>query len=289
MGIYDREYYRDDRPRGFELSGGWSMTTWLIIVNAAVFLINVVTDDWIVEQFSATATSLTRPYLAWQFVTYGFTHDPNGIGHVFWNMFGLWVFGQAVEAIYGPREFLRIYLVSVVLGGVFWAVRVVVSGDHSSTYLLGASGAVTAVTLLFCIHYPKQTIRLMMVIPVPAWLVGAMIILANIQGVLSGERGTAFDVHLVGAALAIGYYTLGWNFGRWLPDGSWPRMRWPWRKSPRLRVHQPTDFEDPDEGELDHTADRLLEKISREGIESLSAAERATLERHSRRMRDKRR
>jgi len=292
MGIYDREYYREDTPKGFDVLSGWSATTWLVVANAAVFLLNMLTDDWVVTHLKATPHSLTRPFLWWQLVTYGFVHDPESISHLFWNMFGLWMFGQAVEGIYGSREYLRFYLCGILLGGVFWSARMLAVAGGGPVGLMGASGSVTAVTLLFCIHYPKQTIRLMMVLPVPAWFLGVLIILINIQGALSGVPGTAFDVHLVGAALAIAYYQLGWNFGRWTPDWNWnwlqPQKIW---KRRRFKIHRPPadEVEDDDEDHLEVEADRLLEKINRDGIDSLTTAERATLERHSRRMRDKRR
>lgn len=291
MGIYDREYYRDDAPTDLRLPGGWTVTTWLVIVNAAMFLLNFVADDWIVRYFAATPQSLTRPYLWWQLLTYGFTHDPDTIDHLFWNMFGLWLFGRSVEAIYGPREFLRFYLCGIVLGGIVWTARILIAtgGAGNGNFLLGASGAVTAVTLLFCIHFPKQTILLMMVLPVPAWLLGALIIVWNVFGALSGAGGTAFDVHLVGVVLAIVYHRLGWNFGRWTSrwTGSLPRGLF--SRRPRLKVHRPSDAEHDFDDRLAEQADQLLEKINRLGIDSLTASERATLERHSRRMRDRHR
>jgi membrane associated rhomboid family serine protease len=290
MGIYDREYYRDDAPAGFELRGGWSMTTWLVVANAAVFLANTIVgrDNWLMLQLSATADSLTRPYLWWQLVSYGFVHDPAAIGHIFWNMFGLWVFGRPVEGVYGPKEFLRFYLMGVFLGGLFWTARVwagSVTGGPPEI-LLGASGAVTAVTLLFCIHYPKQTILLMMVLPVPAWFVGATIIAGNIYGSLLGSDGVAFDVHLVGAAFAICYYKFGWNLGRWQPALRLPR--WTFQRRPRLRVHRPTDHDHAYGDDLARQADELLDKINLYGIDSLTDSERQVLEKHSRRVRERR-
>jgi membrane associated rhomboid family serine protease len=291
MGIHDREYYRDDAPSHYEMASGWSVTTRLIIVNAAVFLLNlaIAQDHWLVRQLEATPASLVRPYLWWQLVTYGFAHSPQYIDHILWNMFALWVFGRPVEGIYGAKEFLRFYLVAIVLGGVFWTARMwLTPGGPGNSALIGASGAVTAVTLLFCIHYPRQTILLMMVLPVPAWFLGATIILFNVLGALSRDVGTAFDVHLVGAVFAMAYFKFSWHLGHWWPSWSIPRGLL--RRRPKLRVLQPPDGDgDGEHDELAAQADLLLEKINREGIDSLSDRERRILERHSRRVRDKRR
>lgn len=295
MGIYDREYYRDERSSSFELRGAWSMTTWLIVINAAVFLLDMFTKNWVMRMLEAQPESLLKPYLWWQLITYGFAHSHKDIFHIFWNMFGLWVFGQPVEGIYGSKEFLRFYLVSVFLGGLFWTARVCLwaaSSDPSmwneldGWTLRGASGAVTAVTLLFCIHYPKQTILLMMVLPVPAWFVGAMIIAGDIFGSFAGREGIAFDVHLVGAVFAIVYYKFGWNLGRWTPSFSLPTGLF--KRKPRLRVRSAVDDDRDVDDQLASQADQLLEKINREGIDSLTDRERRILEQHSRRVRDRR-
>ena len=125
--------------------------------------------------------------------------------------------------IYGRKEFLRLYLVTLVVGSIVWALRYQLSGASSQApehVLLGASGAVTAVVLLFVLHNPTRTILLMFVLPVPAWVIGVLIIGGDLMQMLSstGQRTVAFDVHLAGAAFAILYYRLGWNLGRWLPD-----------------------------------------------------------------------
>jgi Na+/citrate or Na+/malate symporter len=217
------------------------------------------------------------------------------MAHIFWNMFGLWMFGRDVEQIYGRKEFLRIYLATIVVGSVVWALRYqLLSGAMLSGatqvpgHLLGASGAVTAVVLLFVLHNPTRTILLMFVLPVPAWVMGVLIIGGDLMQMLSnpGQRSVAFDVHLTGAAFAILYYRLGWNLGHWIPDlqgfrGSVGR----WKSKPRLRVHDPG----ADDSEDDDEADQLLAKVSREGMESLTAKERRILEAYSRRMRQKHR
>jgi hypothetical protein len=157
--------------------------------------------------------------------------------------------------------------------------------------LVGASGAVTAITLLFCIHFPKQTILLMMVLPVPAWFVGAMIIVGNIMGMRFSGENVAFDVHLVGAAFAIAYYRFGWHLGRWVPGFSWPafKPKKMFSRRPRLRVHRGGEEGSGDFEQLEARGDELLEKVNRSGFDSLTEREREILEEYSRRMRDKRR
>lgn len=295
MALYEREYYRDERPPGLGRFADRMMVTNLVIVNVAIYLIDTFLGDenWLRETLPLSSADLAKPWLWWKFLAYGFAHTSYpDIGHIVWNMLGLWMFGRDVEMIYGRREFLRIYTVVLVLGSAVWALRYLLVGSSQVEYvLLGASGAVTAVVLLFVLHYPKRTILLMFVLPVPAWVVGVLIIGGNLMEMLSsqsaqGPHAIAFDVHLVGAAFAILYFRFGWNLGRLLPGLSGMRMLLKsFRRKPRLRVHDA----DQDESDPDEEGDRLLIKVHREGEASLTTKERRILEAYSRRMRQKHR
>ena len=290
MGIHDREYYR--KEESFSLTGhGWSMVTKLIVITAGLYVVDLFIGNshWLMRHMEATPDSLRRPYLWWQLLSYGFAHAVNDPTHIFWNMVGLWVFGRQVEDLYGSKEFLRFYLTAIILGGLVWAIRSQFGGAGGA--LVGASGGVVAVTLLFCINFPKQTILLMMVIPVPAWLVGAMIIFGDLISLRTSTANVAFDVHLVGAAFAILYYKFGLHLGRLIPGFSLPSFDKfnPFSRRPRLRVHRPK-FESSDDFEqLEAQADLLLEKVNQQGFDSLTEREREVLENYSRRMRNKRR
>lgn len=292
MGLYDRDYYREEQgPPGIQL-GGLMMVTKLVIVTAALYLVNKFAgrDNWLMlDALAVKPDVLAKPWLLWKLVTYGFAHDPLEIRHIFWNMFGLWIFGRDVELVYGRKEFLRIYIVALVLGSLVWCLREFFSAAPEDWVpLLGASGAVTAVVLLFVFHFPKRTILLFFVLPVPAWVLGLIIVGGNVYNTLFASVGqtVAFDVHLVGAAFAACYFYFGWNIGRVLPGVggagfSRPRIK----RRPKLKIHDP----DRSYEEQDEEADRLLEKVGREGMDSLTSKERRILEDYSRRMRQKHR
>ncbi len=285
MGINDRDYYRDEPPAGINLGGDWSMVAKLIAINAIIFIADKFTaDHWLMESMAATPESITRPWMSWQLITYAFAHDYRVYSHVFWNMFGLWIFGRDIEGVYGKREFLLMYLAAAFLGGLVYALRCISVYDPESWPLhsvRGASGAVMAVTILFCLHYPKRTILFMMVLPVPAWALGLLYIVGNLAGLVGGQGGVAFDVHLVGVAFALCYYRFGWRVSNWIPGWRVPKIR----RGPKLKLHKPPE----DYSDLDSEGDRLLQKVSREGIDSLSKAEKRKLEAYSRRMKQKHR
>jgi len=297
MGIYDRDYYQDDAPQGVQLSRPQSVVIQLVIVNAALFLVNMFTrDNWLFTHMAATPEVWQKPWLLWKVVTYGFAHSPKDLFHIIFNMFALWMLGREVEFKYGGREFLCIYMVSLVLGGVVWTLRYLAVDTPVTPTLVGASGAVTAIVLLFCLNFPKRTILLFMVIPTPAWVLGAIIIVLNLFSFAgAGEgSGVAYDVHLVGAAVAFIYFKSGIRFSSFLPAGGKRKGKLSvggtlkaLKPKPKLRVYEGDD--EDSYRELDELGDKLLDKVHREGEESLTTKERRILEDYSRRMRQKHR
>jgi membrane associated rhomboid family serine protease len=118
MGIYDRDYYREPQG-GLRLRLPRSVTMWLILVNAVIYLVDYlvleVSGAPIARALSVKVGTLTQPLLWWQFLTYGFIHAEK-FEHIFFNMLTLWFFGRWVEERYGAKEFLRVYLVLLVFG-----------------------------------------------------------------------------------------------------------------------------------------------------------------------------
>lgn len=285
MGIHDRSYYRDD---GLPPVAPWdqrSMVSILIIVNVALFLLNFVLtsrNDWITKLLELDPQVMGQPWQWYRVLTYGFAHSSRDIMHIVFNMASLYFLGRSVEERYGKWEFLRFYLVAIVLGGVYWTVKT--WGGNQG--MLGASGGVTAVCMLFVYCFPKVEVLLMGVVPVPAWVLGVLIIVGNIWG---GRGGVAYDVHLVGAAFATLYFygNLNLSFIENFTDS----MKTSWRQKQRgFKVRRAEDFQDStaplskDEVE----ADRILAKIHQHGQDSLTAAERKFMESYSRQVRERR-
>jgi membrane associated rhomboid family serine protease len=287
MGVYDRDYYREE-PRGMVLGGDMSATTTLILINAAIFIADVFSDGGLTKYLALRSDVFTQPQYFWQLLTYGFAHDPQSVRHVLFNMFFLWLFGREVEGVYGKRLYVQLYLSLVVLSGLVWvsinwlSTRGPIGPEGPS--LVGASGAVTGIMVLFVLHYPTRTILFWGVFPIPVWLLATVQLLQDIYGAVSRDNAgqVAYTAHLAGAAFAFLFYKTGWQLGSFLPKRfSLGRLR----GKPRLRVHNAEDEEE----DLARRLDRILEKINREGQDSLTKEERRTLERASRKYQQKRR
>src|SRR5262249_8181121 len=153
MGIYDRDYYQEEEQSRWGsfggAGGGRSMVVNLVLANAAVYVADMLFDGRLTDALGLQSNLFQRPLQAWQLVTYGFVHDPDDFLHVLFNMFGLWLFGRDVEGVYGKAEFLRIYLMGVVVAGLVWAATVFASGGPP---LVGASGGVMCLMILFVLN-----------------------------------------------------------------------------------------------------------------------------------------
>jgi membrane associated rhomboid family serine protease len=263
----------------------------LILINVAVFIVGIFAgrnenNEFLTKIISLHATDLVQPWMWWRTLTYGFVHDQTQVWHIFWNMFGLWMLGRSVEDKYGRSEFFRIYLVCIVFCGFGWLLNNLwMGGLASKWWLAGASGAVTCISMLFVLNFPRVTLFLFGVLPMPAWVFGCLLIGGN----LLGERGAAgtsrvaYDVHLMGIAFAAIYFFLHWNFSFL---SSFTAMARSWRQMilrRRMRVYSPERVSQDDD-----EADRILKKIHESGQDSLTSKERKFMERYSRQVRKRR-
>ncbi len=281
MGIYDRSYYREEIP-AFQPWDKYSMVTNLIIINAVVLVLNFLftnRDDAISNFLELRASDLAEPWNWYRFLTYGFVHGD--VMHLLLNMISLYFLGQAVEVRYGRWEFLRFYLLTIIVSGlVFGLLRLVT--DLPQRPVVGASGAVVGVSMLYVYNYPQATIMFAGILPLKAWVFGVLMVLGNLMGT---SRYVAYDIHLVGIACATAYFFGNLNLG--FMENAGASMRGMFKRKPKLRVHREEDEESvPTRDEAE--ADRLLEKIHRQGQSSLTAKEQKFLENYSRRVREKR-
>jgi membrane associated rhomboid family serine protease len=274
MGIYDRGYYRDeDRGPWF---GGRSIVVNLIILNVAIYVADMLFEGRLTDWLSLRSDLFRRPWQFYQLLTYGFVHDPSNVLHIVLNMFFLWIFGSELESLYGRNEFLRIYLTAIVIAGLAWVAFATAMGSPPIP-LVGASGGIMALMIIFVLHFPMRMFYIWGIIPLPAWALGAISVLMDVAGVVNQQSSqVAYVAHLAGVAFGAIYYQSKMNLGRLVPvrlSGSMFRLR------PKLRIHDPAR----ESRDLNAQVDQILEKISREGEASLTRKERRTLEEASRR------
>jgi len=293
MGFQDRGYSRSPSA-GF--AGEWSAVNTIIATTVAVWLANFILAGDLFREFFPLRISLNelaglrsdlldRPWNAWQLLSYGFLHDDRTPWHIVFNMLTLWFFGRPVEGIVGRAEFFRFYAAAIVVAGLAWVIGELLLGGGGR--LIGASGGVMAVLAAFIWYYPRETVLIYGVLPVPAWALGLLYLFSDLQG--AGQRTTdvAHVAHLAGAAFGVLY---AWRRLDLSSLTDWPGQLLARLRRRGLRVVRPEDEPGGDIGELplDREVDRILEKISRSGEASLTPAERDALTRASRRLKGRR-
>ena len=280
---------------------------WLLALNIGVYFLQLTLfgSDAV---YSALALDPARfPTDWWTVVTYMFVHA--WLAHLAFNMFTLWMFGPRLEQEWGTRTFVRFYLWSG-LGG---AIAHLLFAQHTS--VIGASGAISGVLVAYALRWPDEEVYLFGVIPMRSrWLVVALLAM-NIIFALSPSSRIDWTAHVGGMAFGwifLKLYSVG-GINRvrgWVsavPDDSEdmpravPRNRSPMRDRAGgvdeviarsnaivLRESKPIQHVPKQESPKEYAAkvNRVLDKISQHGIESLTRDERRLLEEMSRRLRD---
>jgi membrane associated rhomboid family serine protease len=266
---------------GFRVSSPVTATGQLVAVTVAVYLAQLAWPS-VTERFSLEADWFRRPWQFYQLLTYGFLHSPRDVWHIIGNMLVLWFFGRDLETRMGRAEFLTFYLTAIVIAGAVWTLSEMSFGSRAA--MLGASGGISGLFALYALFYPHRQVLFMMVLPMPMWLAALIGIGWDVKGAMARTGNVACTAHLAGAVFGLWYYKLNVQLSRalgWLnPFAA--------LKRPRLRVHEP-EPEGDDSDPLSARVDEILQKIQEQGQESLTAAERRTLERASRRYQQKRR
>lgn len=190
-----------------------AVTRGLIIVNVLMFAGELLLGPGLILWLalwplqSASFAGGVPSFHPWQLLTYGFLHA--GGWHLFVNMLAVYMFGGQLEQLWGPRRFLNLYLLSVIVAGI---AQLIVAAVAKETYpTIGASGGVFGLLLAYAMYFPHRTVVLLIPpIPMPAWLFVTLYgALELYLGVTATQAGVAHFAHLggmLGAWLLIQYW-----------------------------------------------------------------------------------
>jgi membrane associated rhomboid family serine protease len=283
MGLYDRDYASGHEP-GFHFRAPKTVTTQLMLITAVVYALQC-----FVEPFSSWFSLHSdwwdeKPWTFYQLLSYGFLHDVRGFEHIVFNMLMLWMFGREIELRYGRREYLLFYLWAIVFAGLFWSISESSVGRPAS--LVGASGGISGLFVLYALNFPRRQVLFMFIIPMPMWVAALIIVGIDINGAIQRTNAIACTAHLAGAVAGLYYYKFGFSPFLWIAN-RFSGVKLP-RKS-KLRLHEPTSENEAKGGtEIDDRVDEILKKIKEQGQDSLTWRERRILEKASQKYQRKR-
>ncbi|MCP5538077.1 MAG: rhomboid family intramembrane serine protease [Akkermansiaceae bacterium] len=300
MGLADRHYQRvpphqayGGVPRPPSRLSGCPVVKWLLISNIAIYLIEMLINSapvplpgfprdhdsliWNWGYFSVDAAIYSGQ--VWRFLTFQFLHG-DGM-HVLFNMIALFFFGPYVERWWGSRKFIVFYLASGVAGALLYTLLLVAPGmipsDESWRQMIGASAGIYAILVAVAIIAPNLKVLLYFFIPMSIRTM-AMIALgiAAYMALTNGHNAGGEAAHLGGAIL--GFILMkkpGWL--SFVKDGPLRAKKRPTidativrekKIRPRIEINL-----------ADSEVDRILDKVTNEGLQSLTEAEKDVLRR----------
>ncbi len=173
-----------------------SVTTILILLNVATYALQAVSGDQLILAFALWP--IGAGFQPWQLITCAFLHA--NLTHIFFNMFGLYMFGQEIERALGSRRFLTLYLVAVLTASLTQLIVASMNTAGVPYPTIGASGGVFGVLLAFGRLFPRRIVTLIFPpIPMPAWLFVTVYGLIELgSGVFGTQAGVAHFAHLGG-------------------------------------------------------------------------------------------
>ncbi len=265
MGWQDRAYNQGEdgfRQRmGFSLPPAYSLG--VIIACLVVFFLQAFSGAGLsngpVVQFGELTLDHGKGFIQpWRFITYQYLHGT--ALHIFFNVLVIFFFLPQLEAVWGGRKALLFYTMGGIAGGLLFALMTVTVDGPAA--LIGASGSALACIGACAVLFPEQRIWFIP-IRVFALLVGLLYLLATV-----GERDLSDAAHLGGLLFGVGF---AWRLDRFVGTKVEEFVE---QREESKREKEQQQIEDDE-----RTLDELLAKIGQGGMESLSGAEKRTLER----------
>ncbi len=245
----------------------------LILVNIGVFLLQIASGGKLAIYFGLSSILVSDKLFVWQLATYMFLHG--GVWHLAFNMFILWMFGREIEGMWGEKPFLRYYLACGIGGGI--ATFLFTMGSPIIT--IGASAAIFGILVAYAVLFPDRMITLLIffVLPVTVKAKHLVMVLAGLEllhCIAGAADGIGHFAHLGGAFVGYIYLKIWKKSSSYGTTDYWDKVVLWFRAFMQSGRQQQSD-------ETDAEVDRILEKITKTGLESLSRREKSILQKRS--------
>ena len=197
----------------------------LLIINGILFFADVVLSRFGIDLNNILGLHffMASGFYPFQLLTYMFMHG--NFSHLFFNMFALWMFGNTLENMWGPKRFLIFYLLCGIGAGLIQEgvqyleyvtslqqYQTVNMGDRiisMDEYLnlmttVGASGAIYGLLLAFGMMFPNSMIYLYFFVPIKAkWFVIGYAVIELLSGLGASGDNVAHFAHLGGMLVGL--------------------------------------------------------------------------------------
>lgn len=232
----------------------------LVSINFGIFLLQALSksERLFFPLFGLVPKLVWSDLMIWQPFTYMFFHG--GVWHVLINMFVLWMFGSELERIWGRDRFLKFFFITGVGSGLI----TMLFSLQSMTPVVGASGSVYGVLLAYGLTYPNRRVYLYGIIPIKSiWFVfgiGLMAFLSSFNNISEISHLTHISGMLIGYLLL--KKPINWT-------SLWFSMR---KRTLEYRVMK-EEKKLVEKNKIENDVNKILDKINREGYDSLTENE----------------
>lgn len=274
---------------------GSPVVKWLLIINISIWLLDKIIGFKLQDIGHFSIATAIENLQIWRFVTFQFLHSHEMLMHILFNMFALYMFGTFVERWWGSRKFLIFYLLCGCAGALFYTLLFYLgvfgnspinleNGEtisRSVIPLVGASAGIYGCLIAVAVIAPNLQVMLIFP-PIPmkmktfaiGILVIGVLITFNNWNNAGGEAG-----HLGGAILAfiLMKYPHLLNFVDHFGSDTKKKKRVVDAqiiREKKIRPRTKINFEDSE-------IDAILDKVNREGIQSLTEEEKEFLRHHA--------
>ncbi len=252
---------------------GWSEGEFIYGIASHIFIL-----------YTDLSEFITHP---WGLFTYMFTQF--GGWHLLWNMVMLYFAGRLFEQLFNSSRLLYTYILGGLFGGILevLAHQVFPSMQMSSATVVGASGSVMAIFVAIAFYRPNLKVNLFGILPVRLIILAGIFILSDILN-LSSSDGTAHFAHLGGAIFGVWSIQnlhsstniitrIQYFLQQLLKKKTRPKFKV--KKGGKSNIRRPkTDEEyNLEKKKKQEEIDKILDKISKSGYESLSKKEKDIL------------
>lgn len=263
----------------------------LIYINSALFILvllvgsfaNLSGSDFSLLDWVVLKNDTSWLYKPWTLVSYSFFHSPKDIFHLLSNMLFLYFFGQFFLYYFSEKMFLRVYLLGAFVGGLSFIIltNLFPVFNHASYSLIGASAAIYAIVAVIVTYEPNKELRLFGVLSLKLWLLALFILVMDLLQIAGGNNIGGHLSHF-GGALAGYLYLKQFNKGDQLGQlfASIPNIfrKKTTFKTTKNKVPPRNDYDfNSEKKKNQEQIDSILDKISKSGYESLTAAEKEFL------------
>jgi len=188
-----------------------SITLIIIIVTVIISFI-AFNNEELKYKLSFSPYSYKHNNSWWQILSHGFVHAD--MMHLLFNMYVLYIFGEVVEIYFIENSSIGIlFFLSLYIGGLLFAsMPALIKHNENPNYIsLGASGAVSSLVFTFILLYPDQPMGIIFIpgVLIPAFIFGALYLLAEHYMNKKSKTNIAHDAHIAGAIFGlifIGFY-----------------------------------------------------------------------------------